>query len=262
MLNRHFYALTGSIRVLPDFIIIGAMKSGTTSLYKYMCQHPCILPAAYDEIGFFDSNFHLGINWYRSMFPRKKQMKQLSNEKGISMTGEDTPFYLWNRKVRDRIKKYLPRVKLVVILRNPVDRAFSEFNNLKRNEKLNVDFETYIKNEIQELMSESVDISKFSHPTSIISRGIYVTQLEMWYELFPKDQILVLNTTDLLNNSDIIEKSICNFLNLPKFNSKEVFYEKKASYEKMNPDTRDNLEKFYEPFNENLYKLIDKKFNW
>ena len=69
--KRHFYGVTGSLRVLPDFIVIGSMKCGTTSLYYDICEHPCTIAAAYDEIGFFDSNFHLGLNWYRSMFPTK-----------------------------------------------------------------------------------------------------------------------------------------------------------------------------------------------
>ena len=95
LLARHFYAITGPLRTLPDFIIIGAMKSGTTSLYNYICEHPCVLPAAYDEVGFFDDNFHLGLNWYRSLFPTKKQIDNIRKKEGIAITGEDTPFYFW-----------------------------------------------------------------------------------------------------------------------------------------------------------------------
>ncbi len=179
ILGRKLSGINAKNHVLPNFIIIGAMKSGTTSLYKYICDHPCILPAAYDEIGFFDSNFHLGFNWYRSMFPRKKQMEELEKKKGISITGEDTPFYFWNEEAANRIKKYLPKVKLIVILRNPVDRAFSEFNNIKRDKKLDVDFETYFKEEIHELENSPRDISKFSERASIISRGIYVTLIRV-----------------------------------------------------------------------------------
>ena len=84
--KRHIFGITGPIRLLPDFIIIGTVRSGTTSLYSNICQHPCVLPAAYDELGFFDSNFHLGLNWYRSLFPtlfskwivkQKKQFKTI-----------------------------------------------------------------------------------------------------------------------------------------------------------------------------------------
>ena len=260
--KRGISGITASSRVLPDFIIIGTVRSGSTSLYYNICEHPSVVEAAYDEIGYFDSNYHLGENWYRSMFPRKKQMEELEKKKGISITGEDTPFYFWNEEAANRIKKYLPKVKLIVILRNPVDRAFSEFNNIKRDKKLDVDFETYFKEEIHELENSPRDISKFSERASIISRGIYVTQLEMWYEIFSKEQILILDTNDLMNKPDLIEKSVCKFLNLPEFYSKKVFYEKKRSYEKMNSETRDKLIEFYQPYNENFYRLVNKKFDW
>ena len=73
--KRGIAGLTSSFRVLPDFIIIGSMKSGTTSLYHDICEHPCVSPAAYDEIGFFDRNYELGVNWYRSLFPTKMNKK-------------------------------------------------------------------------------------------------------------------------------------------------------------------------------------------
>ena len=103
--------MTASMRVLPDFIIIGSMKCGTTSLYYDICEHPCASAAARDEIGFFDSNFHLGLNWYRSLFPTKKQIDNTRQKEGIAITGEDTPFYFWNKDARDRIQKLLPNLK-------------------------------------------------------------------------------------------------------------------------------------------------------
>ena len=84
----------------------------------------------------------------------------------------------------------------------------------------------------------------------------------MWYEIFSKEQILILDTNDLMNKPDLIEKSVCKFLNLPEFYSKKVFYEKKRSYEKMNSETRDKLIEFYQPYNENFYRLVNKKFDW
>ena len=78
LIGRHFYAITGPLRVLPDFIIVGAMKSGTTSLYYNICEHPCVKPASYDEIGYFDVNYHLGLNWYKSMFPTKFTQKKIT----------------------------------------------------------------------------------------------------------------------------------------------------------------------------------------
>ena len=94
--QRNIYALTDPIRSLLDFIIIGTVRSGSTSLYYNICQHPCVLSAAYNELGFFDSNFHLGLNWYRSLFPTRISKWFLKYKKKYAITGEDTPFYLWS----------------------------------------------------------------------------------------------------------------------------------------------------------------------
>ena len=79
-LKRHYYGVTAKSRVLPDFLIIGAVRSGTTSLYYDICQHPSVKKAAYDEIGFFDDNYHLGEDWYRSLFPTKKKMHEVKQK--------------------------------------------------------------------------------------------------------------------------------------------------------------------------------------
>ena len=67
--KRHFFGITSPLRVLPNFFVIGAGRTGTTSLYHYLDQHPSLSKSAYDELGFFDVNFHLGLHWYRSLFP-------------------------------------------------------------------------------------------------------------------------------------------------------------------------------------------------
>ena len=102
ILGRKFKGINAKNHALPNFIIIGAMKSGTTSLYNYICDHPSVISAEYDEIGFFDSNYHLGLNWYRSLFPTKKQLKSLEQKEGQGITGEDTPFYFWNEEAANR----------------------------------------------------------------------------------------------------------------------------------------------------------------
>ncbi len=102
--KRGISGITASKRVLPNFIIGGTVRSGSTSLYYNICEHPSVISAAYDEIGFFDSNYHLGINWYRSMFPTEKEMSEVKNKTGSSLTGEDTPFYFWKEEA---IKKFL-----------------------------------------------------------------------------------------------------------------------------------------------------------
>ena len=105
----------------PDFIIIGAAKSGTTTLYQYLCRHPQIYMSTPKEPDFFslDMNYHKGIEWYESLFDGAKP-EQICGE-------ASTTYSRWHQhpKAAERISQYLPKVKLIYIMRHPVDRAYS-----------------------------------------------------------------------------------------------------------------------------------------
>ena len=127
-LNKIVYTTTGSTHVLPDFLIIGAARSGTTSLYQYLTEHPSIIPGVGKEIYFFDKKFKKGINWYKSFFPTKFSMAIIKNkQKTKCITGEATPRYLHYPHAPKRIFEFLPKIKLIVLLRNPIDRAYSHY---------------------------------------------------------------------------------------------------------------------------------------
>ena len=127
LLQRHFYGITAPLRVLPDFFVIGVVRSGTTSLYHYLDEHPCITKSAYDELGFFDDNYHLGLNWYRSMFPTKSHKEKIIKKFGKFLTYDVTPFYIYNKISVERIFKAFPNSKIIAVLRNPIDRAYSNY---------------------------------------------------------------------------------------------------------------------------------------
>ena len=259
--------MTASMRVLPDFIIIGSMKCGTTSLYYDICEHPCTLAAAYDEIGFFDSNFHLGINWYRSMFPRKKQIEDVRRKEGTAITGEDTPFYFWNPIAAKRIKKLLPNIKLITILRNPIDRAYSEYQDWAGRESNPPSFATVVENELNiqrkypSLITEE-NFKVFNQKNSHLLKGVYVDQLKIWRELFPKEQIFTLSTENLNSEPIAALELVFQYLNLSDYKIKNPQHRKQKKYVPMNPQTRKLLIEFFKPHNERLFKFIGKKFEW
>ena len=265
--KRNIFGITGPLRVLPDFIIIGSMKCGTTSLYYDICEHPCASPAAYDEIGFFDSNFHLGLNWYRSMFPRKKQIEDVRRKEGTAITGEDTPFYFWNPTAAKRIKKLLPNIKLISILRNPIDRAYSEYQDWSSRESNPPSFETVIENEINlqreypRLITEG-NFEVFNQKNSYLLKGVYVDQLKIWAGLFPKEQIFTLSTENLNSDPTAALESVFQYLNLPDYKIKNTQRQKQKKYVPMNSQTRKILIEFFKPHNERLFKFIGKKFDW
>ena len=108
------------IRLMPEFIVIGAQRCGTTSLYAYLSSHPQVVPAIKKEVHFFDYNFGKGLDWYRSHFPRWTPM---------GVTGEATPYYMFHPNAAKRVYQVIPQTKLIMLLRNPIDRAYSHYHH-------------------------------------------------------------------------------------------------------------------------------------
>ena len=264
--QRNIYALTGPIRSLPDFIIIGTARSGSTSLYYNICQHPCVLSAAYDELGYFDSNFHLGLNWYRSLFPTLFSKWIVKQKKQFAITGEDTPFYIWNPLVAKRILKILPKIKLIVVLRNPVDRAYSNYHLGIRAGSENLSFEDAIQIELKKLNEINDEfehnVEKYTIPRSYIAKGFYANQLKIWLELFNSEQLIIISTEDLESNPQGTLDRIYDFLKIPKNHKLIPEKQKKASYPKMKNETRKFLIDLYKKHNAELFAMIEQKFDW
>jgi len=257
--------------MLPDFIIIGAQKGGTTSLYKHLTEHPKIIRTLRKEIHFFDNNFSKGLSWYQSHFKqnplffiilRKKKFKD-------SITGEASPYYIFHPHAPSRISKIIPNVKLIAMLRNPVDRAFSHYNHMVHDGHEHLSFEDAIKEEPKRLrgeiekMLENETYNSFNHQyLSYVQRGIYIDQLERWIKKFPKEQILILSSEDFFSNTTKICNDVFSFLNLPNYNINKIKTYNKGTYKSMKKNTRKELIEFFEPYNEKLYSFLNKDLGW
>ena len=260
VLKRHVYGWSSPLRVLPDLIVIGVMRSGTTSLYHYLGQHPCILKSAYDELGYFDDNYDLGEYWYRSLFPSVFQKRKLEKNNGKFMTYDVTPFYIYNKKIPKRIHETLPNSKIIVILRNPIDRAYSNF--LGTQEKK---FEDVIANEKRNIgnidRTNEEEYYKFVH-NSLLARGFYAEQLEKWYKIFPKDHILIIKSEEFARDTKKIMNEIFQFLELKNYNIPDISKKNKIHYEPMKKETRKDLIEYFRPYNKKLYSLVGRDFDW
>ena len=259
--KRGLSGITASSRVLPDFIISGTVRSGTTSLYYNICEHPSVLPASYDEIGFFDSNYHLGINWYRSMFPTEKEMKQVKKETNFAITGEDTPFYFWKKEAAERIFQDIPNSKIIIIFRNPVDRAYSNYNLGIRKKTESLSFEDAIDEEMNFLKTHSFR-DAVDRRRSYLSKGLYENQIKIWLDNFPREQIHILCTEDMKKNPKESLLKIFQFLGIPNYTLKNPQKQKLAEYKKVDDKTREKLLTFYEPYNQKFFETIQEKFDW
>ncbi|NIP61655.1 MAG: sulfotransferase [Nitrosopumilaceae archaeon] len=271
---------------LPNFMIIGSPKCGTTSLYHYLCQHPNILPAITKETYFFNGYYSKNKNWYKMFFPNKFSIMQNEKRKGITLTGEATPSYLSHPLVPKRVFDFIPNCKLIVILRNPIDRAYSHYHNNLRNGVETESFEFAIEHESERINDMSYEINSEKKQEkndetfiehlkkllnfrvqnfqlySYLSDGIYVRSLKRWMKIFPKEQFLILETSELKKKSNRITNTVFDFLGLSEFNIPDLSIKQKTTRNTMNPDTRKKLKKIFEPHNEELFKFIGKDFHW
>ncbi len=265
---------TNPIRMMPDFIIIGAMRGGTTSLYSYLTDHPNIGPAYMKEVHFFDVHYHKGLPWYRAQFPSSVQKYYTEHiQKQQFITGEASPYYLFHPHAAKRMAKMLPQVKLVVLLRNPINRAYSHYYHevAGGHEKLPT-FEEAIDCEQERIGKEAEELAcnerymSYKHRHfSYLSRGIYVDQLKVWMGLFPRAQFLILKSEDFYADPAAGLQQVLEFVNVPS-----VGLAQKEEYEhlnttkpaKMNAATRKRLIEYFEPHNARLYEYLGVDFGW
>ena len=263
IIQRNVYGITSFIRVLPDFFVVGVVRSGTTSLYYYLDQHPCVMKSAYDELGFFDSNFDLGWNWYKSLFPTIMQKKKIEKRNGKFLTFDDTPFYVYNSTVVKRIKRNFPDAKIIVIFRNPIDRAYSNYflgvNGGKEKRK----FDDLIEEEMilinrrnkQVLFDETLS-------ETYLGRGLYAEQLKVWFSEFPKDSVKIIKSEEFAENTQDIMNDLFQFLDLPEYKISNIEKKNVTKYPPMKKETREKLEEFFRSHNKELYNMLGKDFGW
>ncbi len=253
-------------RCHPDFIIIGAQKSGTTSLYNYMIQHPSILVASKKEIHYFDIRYQNGDLWYRSHFPFSFVAK-----KKTSITGEASPYYLFHPHALTRIRQVIPETKIIILLRNPVDRAISHFFHEKKRQR-----ETLIPEKAFQVEEERtgpeytkmLEDPSYNSPVyknfSYKKRGIYIDQIRRCYQEFPKEQVLVLKSEDFFLNPVKILNSVVHFLEIaPDFRPQHFEKFNVGSYtDQVSPDVIGSLKDYFYPHNQRLYQYLNCDFGW
>jgi sulfotransferase family protein len=253
------------IGALPDFVVIGAQKGGTTYLYQLLTQHPLIERAASKELHFFNDLFDEGVEWYRRCFPRPRL-----KDGRTTITGEATPSYLSHPHAAKRMAEVIPHARLIALLRNPVDRAYSHYQMAVRRGFEHLNFEEAIEAEEARLRSEREEVLEDEHHVSFnlerfsyLSRGVYVDQLVRLSEFFDREQMLVLKSEDFFERPQDTFKFVLNFLDLPNWELETWRRDKKSKYEqKMDPSTRRRLEEYFAPHNRRLYDFLGVDFGW
>jgi tetratricopeptide (TPR) repeat protein len=256
--------LTSNKIILPHFLIIGTQKGGTTSLYRYLAQHPNVKSAVKKEVHYFDLNYDKGLDWYKSHFPT-----QLLNGE---ITGEASPYYMFHPHIPERIKLTMPSTKFIVMLRNPIDRAYSNYKMVQRGTTgvENLSFSDAVRmehlrveEEYAKMMNDSSYNSNQIGRYSYLKRGIYVEQLERWFRHFPKNQFLIINSEKFYRETSESYNQVLKFLELPERELPNFEIYNEGKYENdIDQDTLQYLKNYFEPYNQRLFKLIGEVYDW
>ena len=259
---------TAPIRALPDFVIIGAQKCGTSFLYRLLVQHPNVKPAFVKEVHYFDLNFGKGDSWYRSRFPLQVRKKR------SYVTGEASPYYLFHPHAPRRAATAVPEVRLIILLRNPVDRAYSHYQHQVarsgREGRETLTFEEAIEaeegrlaGELEKMLRDEWYASRNHRTYSYLSRGIYVDQIAAWSRFFGRHQMLILRSEDLFDNARGTLEVVLEFLGLPPWTPKTpASIPNKRDYSDLSPAVRQQLDEYFRPHNRRLYDYLGVDFAW
>ncbi|OCR00877.1 sulfotransferase [Oscillatoriales cyanobacterium USR001] len=238
----------------PDFIIIGSQRCGTTSLYSYLSQHPQILSPIKKEVDFWSWHFNRGINWYLSHFPPIPEGQHF-------ITGEASPSYLDFGDTPSRIFSVFPHIKLIVLLRNPVDRAISQYHRWVSLNWEHRSFEEAINDELERLKTNPDNIIG-EEPGNYLSRGRYVDFIKKWLEFFPREQLLILRSEDFYGDPAAVMKQVLEFLGLPEYYLPEYANFNPGFYPPLSESMRSWMSDYFRPYNQELEDFLGIRFNW
>jgi hypothetical protein len=261
----------GRGHLLPEFVIIGAAKAGTTSLYGWLTEHPFVAPASQKEVHFFDYNYYRGEDWYRGHFPLQAERSAFALKHGRPfLTGEASPSYLSHYWAPQRLAKRLPRARLIVMMRNPVDRAYSQFQMSRREGEEELDsFIDAVEIEDRRLDPERARANRSRHYNSwpigcwsYLMRSRYAEQLERWFALLPRDQFHFLTMEEIADNQQQAMDGVHRFLQLPPHRYDDLRPLHTATYDAITPEARAQLTEYFRPHNERLYELLGVDFGW
>ena len=263
--------LTHRARMLPGFLIVGAQRCGTTSMYRTLSQHPAILKAVLHKgVHYFDTGYDHGLAWYQGHFPLRAHAALARRATGeVPLTFESSPYYMFHPLAAERISRDLPGVKLLVLVRDPVERAYSAHAHELARGFETEPFERALELEDQRLAGEAERIISqpeylsYSHQHhAYLTRGIYSDQLERLDQLVGRDRVHVVDSGRFFTDPEPVYDGVLEFLGLRR-HGYPVFERHNARPRSPMPETlRATLNDRFLPSDERLTRWLGQPPSW
>jgi len=260
---------TASLRMRPSFLVIGAQKAGTTSLYAYLTAHPAVLGASIKEVQYFSKFYAEGEDWYLAYFPLELRGGAKRLRAGVRpAVGEASATYLFHPRAPERVHAFDPALRLIAVLRDPVDRAYSHYHMEHRWGREVLPFEQALEREValrpelERMIAEPGYESEDALNCSYVARGRYAEQLERWLGLFPREQLLVLTSDELLEDPAGSMATVARFLAIPEWRAPSYPLRGVREYGTMAPETGERLAETFAADNARLEELLGRELGW
>lgn len=275
--TRGIGLITAPLRAHPDFLIIGTKRGGTTSLWYALAGHPEVAPLfpvaqELKSAHYFDIHYDRGPRWYRSFFATEAQLRARQRRTGHRViTGEASPYYMFHPLAAQRIARDLPEVKLIVSLRDPVERLWSHYNErlAGHTETLGIaaalDAEAgRLAGESERIIAEDPNYYSLHHDlSSYVARGRYLEQLIPFLERFGPDQLLILRAEDFYRDSRQELAKVADYLGISAFpTGLGPAHYNRLPRPQLPDEIRCRLVEYYRPHVEQLQAALDRDFGW
>ena len=268
--DRALRRATSSARARPTYLVIGAQKAGTSSLHHYLSENPAVLTARVKEVQYFTKYYARGEAWYRAQFPLVTHEYAARRRLGVSpAVGEATAACLFDPRSPERVHAFDPEMKLIAVLRDPIERAYSAFQMELRWGRETGTFEEALDREDAELpgvlermlANPSLGVSS-GLGRSYVARGLYADQLERWLRLFDREQLLILMSDDLDDDPAGTLSRAAGFLGVPEWHASEYPRRGVQKYAAMAPETRERLAQTFAAHDRRLVELLGRELPW
>ncbi len=255
---------TAHRRGLPQFIIAGAQKAGTTSLFAYLAEHPQCAASLTKEVHYFDQSYERGEAWYRTHF------NVADHDAPARACFESSPYYMFDPRVPQRVHDLLPSVRLIFLLRNPVSRAYSHYQHSVRRGREILSFSEALAAEPvrlagqhERLLADPRAQSDSHRHYSYAARGLYAEQIADWLRYFPREQMLFVQAERMFKQPRDVFAEVLDFLGLESFLPREFGSQNTGRYTEPMPEAaRERLNRYFSEPNERLFDLLGVRYDW